>query len=132
MGFTEQLVFVFGTDEVFSNFVSTSLTNHHFQVRCFSDVNDLGVACSFESPFAVLCCENIFVIQPELTRLKREANNQRKRLPLIVVVDESNSLGAHIAASQIGVDFFIGAPFEVQHLIQFLRQEENLLLERAP
>ncbi|HEX4975759.1 MAG TPA: hypothetical protein VFV48_07740, partial [Pseudomonadales bacterium] len=132
MGFTEQLVFIFGTDEVFSDFVSTCLANHNFQVRCFSDIHELGAACALELPFAVICCENIFVIQAYLSRLKQGVNSQRKRLPLIVVVDEANSFAAHVVAGQIGVDFFIGAPFEVQHLIQFLRQEENLLLERAP
>lgn len=132
MGFTEQLVFVFGKDEAHRDFIASSLAHHHFQVRQFTNVDALCLACSNETPFALVLCENLFAGGHAFKKFKQHLSIQVNSMPLMIVVDENNSLASQVIATDMGIDFFIGAPFNVQPLIQFLRQQEILALEFAP
>lgn len=127
MGIAEQLIFLYGNSKEDTEQLSAHLENNNFLVRQFFDIESMVKASESKQPFALISSENVSRAEQSLKQLAHSLNPRSSEPPLILFIGEENTIEARIAAANAGADAFFCAQEDSYQIIQYLRQQEDLL-----
>lgn len=128
----EQRIFLCDDDEEATAQLTPQLENNNFVVKHFSNLEALTKASISEPPFALIFTDNDCCVNTDLKQFKLGLNSHFDSFPLIIVVNEESNIEARIAAANAGADSFFRKPLNAHQLIQYLRQQEDLLEAPSP